>query len=81
MLPQHNPRPPSWYFKMWGMIVLLLLFGPLAFPFLWASKSFTQTYKIILTIVFTILTIWLVFASMDVVRHIVQQFRDVGLIQ
>lgn len=62
------------------MIFLLLLFGPLAFPFLWMSKTFSKGWKIILTVIFTLLTIWATFATVDVVRKMLEQFRSAGLL-
>jgi hypothetical protein len=81
MLPQHNARPPNWYFKFWGMILLLVLFGPLAFPFLWVSKTISKRWKIILTVIFTIATVWITMKSIDVFQKILADFRSVGLIR
>ncbi|GEM_PF-2858486 len=79
MLPQNNPRPPNWFFKFWGMIFLLALFGPLAFPFLWASKTISKRWKIILTVIFTAATVWITMASIDIFNKMLADFRSVGL--
>lgn len=81
MLPQNNARPPNWYFKFWGMIFLLLVFGPFAFPFLWTSKTISRRWKIILTVIFTAATAWLTLASVGIVQKMVADFRSVGLMQ
>ena len=81
MLPQDNPRPPGWFFKFWGMIALLTIFGPLAFPFLWTSKTTSKPWKIMLTVLFTAATIWITIASISIFKKTIEDFRSVGLIR
>ncbi|MBI4431135.1 MAG: hypothetical protein HY587_05440 [Candidatus Omnitrophica bacterium] len=81
MLPQNNLRPPGWYFKFWGMVLLLILFGPLAFPFLWASKTISRRWKLMLTVFFTAATVWVVGASINVYKEVLQDLREAGLMR
>ena len=81
MLPQDNLKPPKWHFKVWGVVVLLVLFGPLAFPFLWKTSTFSRRIKIILTVIFSILTILVTLHAIRVFNTILDQFRQIGLAQ
>ena len=50
---------PRWTESPWVILPLLfLLLGPLAFGMLWRSRRFSRTWKIILTIVVTGITLW-----------------------
>lgn len=80
LLPQNNPKPPKWYFTFWGVVVLLVLFGPFAFPFLWKSNVISTRGKVVLTVIFSILTVWLLVHTFYVTQLMLEQFRKSGLL-
>jgi hypothetical protein len=59
--PTVNAQSESrWWESPWVIVpMLLLVIGPLALPMLWRSRQFSQLWKIILTVLVTILTAWL----------------------
>ncbi len=65
----------AWYYKHWTVISGLILVGPLAFPLLWKSPYFTRGWKIILTIIFSILTVVMIYASMETVKIMFDFFK------
>ena len=79
VLPQDNPRPPSWYFKKWGLVLFLFLFGPLAFPFLCKSPVFSRRTKWILTVIFTVITVWVTLRTYEVIQAVIREYRQLGL--
>jgi len=45
------PAPPKWYYRpVWVLILLFLVLGPLALPYLWRSPSFSRRLKVVLTV-------------------------------
>ena len=51
---------PRWSENPWVILPLLfLLLGPFALPMLWRSRCFPRLWKIILTIVVTVITVWI----------------------
>jgi hypothetical protein len=59
--PANSSRQRSaWWDHPWFVVAMLfLVIGPLALPMLWRSHRFTQGWKIVLTVLVTILTVWL----------------------
>ena len=60
---QRNNQPEKWYLKTIPIIISILLAGPLALPLVWRNNRYSRNTKIIITAVVTILTIWIVIAS------------------
>jgi hypothetical protein len=52
-------RPRWWDSPFVILPMLFLVIGPLALPMLWRSRQFSQLWKIILTVLVTLLTGWL----------------------
>ena len=51
---------PSWWDRPWFILMMLfLVLGPLALPMLWRSRQFSQVWKIVLTVLVSLLTGWL----------------------
>jgi predicted nucleic acid-binding Zn ribbon protein len=46
----------KWYFKTYWLIVAFLCIGPLALPLLWLNPNFSQSKKIIISIIVVIVT-------------------------
>jgi hypothetical protein len=45
------PVPLKWYYRpVWVLILLFLVLGPLALPYLWRSPGFSRRTKVVLTI-------------------------------
>jgi hypothetical protein len=45
------PAPLDWYYRpVWVLILLFLVLGPLALPYLWRSRGFSRRLKIVLTV-------------------------------
>ena len=45
------PAPPKWYYRRVGVLVLLfMVLGPLALPYLWKSPGFSRRLKVVLTV-------------------------------
>ncbi len=69
-----------WYLKWWTVVVLLLTIGPFAFPLLWKSKDFNLFWKIFLTVLFLALTVALSWGTLEIVKTVIKQFKDLGLL-
>ncbi len=72
-----NASTTRWYHRM--PFVLLLLFvvmGPFALPFLWKSPAFSKTAKIILTALIIGLTVWLVMKIFHDTRLLMAEYAD-----
>jgi len=45
------PAPIKWYYRpVWVLVLLFLVLGPLALPFLWRSPRFSRPLKVVLTV-------------------------------
>lgn len=49
----------KWYFKTPTLIITFLCLGPLALPLVWFHPRYSQTKKLIITIVIIVLTYYL----------------------
>ena len=76
-----NREKVQWYLN--PVIVVLLLFfvlGPFALPLLYKSPGFSKTLRIILTLIVTIYTLGLIFASLEIGREVyikMEEYRDI----
>ena len=61
-----------------GIIVMALVLGPLALPFVWLSKAISLSAKLIYTAVLLILGVYLVYALMQAVSLINSSFQTLG---
>jgi len=51
MLSSGPPAPIKWYYRpAWVLILLFVVLGPLALPYLWKSPRFSRHMKIVLTV-------------------------------
>jgi hypothetical protein len=63
-------RKPSWSESPWVILPLLfLILGPLALPLLWRSRRFTTSWKSILTVVVTGITVFVGFELWQTVQQ------------
>ena len=48
---QEPPAPLKWYYRpAWVVVLLFVVLGPLALPYLWRSPCFSHRLKIVLTV-------------------------------
>ncbi|MBR2081666.1 MAG: zinc ribbon domain-containing protein [Elusimicrobiaceae bacterium] len=61
-----------------GIIIMALVLGPLALPFVWISKAISFTAKIIYTIVLCLMGIYIAYALWQAVMLINQSFQAIS---
>jgi hypothetical protein len=62
---------------VWGALLLL---GPFAFPLLWKSPAFNRFWKIALTVVFTALTVYLLWGTGEIIKYVLKEAKQLQLI-
>ncbi|MCX5919406.1 MAG: hypothetical protein NTX30_22370 [Deltaproteobacteria bacterium] len=61
----------KWYLRPISVVLLLFfILGPFGLPLLYKSSKFSKTLKMILTIGVIIYTSYLIFASLEIARHL-----------
>ena len=64
---------PKWYLSPPGVLVLLfVVLGPFALPLLYKSPKFNKVQKIVLTIVVSIYTSYLILKSMEFAAEVIR---------
>lgn len=56
----------KWYFKPIPVVIAILIAGPFALPLVWMSPAFKKWHKAAITIILTLVTIWLVQVSVGI---------------
>ena len=69
-------KKSKWYYGIWFVILMLLLFGPLAFPVLWKSEKFSRDMKWLLTILVILMTVAALWGSVEIVKLVWKQFKE-----
>lgn len=69
-------RTKKWYYSTPGMIVLLLILGPLALPVVWLNPRLKFITKAIVTIVVLIITIICVYWVADIYQQMLDQLDE-----
>ncbi len=67
----------KWYHNFWIVIAMLVTLGPFAFPLLWKSPSFSTHLKWALTILFTALTVLMIWLSIETIKLVLKQFEEI----
>jgi hypothetical protein len=85
VLPRPGPERPKPRHDVaqsrWAVLVLLFAaLGPLAFPVLWRSPRFSRAWKVILTIVVSILTVVVVWLLWYVIHLFVAALKEYRVI-
>ena len=63
----------KWYYQPRTVLVLLFfVLGPFALPLLYESPQFSKFWKVLLTIVVIIFTIYLTWASVEIWRRVLE---------
>ncbi len=74
-------RPPDVAESRFAVLMLLFAaLGPLAFPVLWRSPRFSRKWKVLLTIVVSIITcvvVWLLWYVIDRFLEALREYRSV----
>lgn len=52
----------AWYYRHWGIVVLLLCLGPFALYFVWRSPAISGAAKLVYAVIGVALTLYLVHA-------------------
>ena len=69
----------KWYLRPVAVIlVLFLVLGPFGLPLLYKSPAFTRKWKMILTTLVIIYTVYLVFATLEILRVILTPIVKTG---
>ncbi len=63
------------------LVVAFLGVGPLALPLLWMHPKISMFYKVLWTVVTIALTWWLVVLSIEAYQKLMQQLKELGLLQ
>jgi hypothetical protein len=76
----HKEDPKiKWYLRPISVVLLLFfVLGPFGLPLLYRSPKFSKTLKIVLTVVVTVYTLYLVVASLEIARLV---YRRLGELQ
>ena len=65
------PAPIKWYYRpVWVLVLLFLVLGPLALPYLWRSPSFSRRLKVVLTVLVVAYTAFFIDETIRVVRAV-----------
>jgi len=73
-----EPKKPRdrGYLSVQAVVFGLVLAGPLALPLLWISPKFSLRWKILMTTVTLLLTIWLFKSSIFILQTFLAQMKD-----
>ena len=66
----------KWYFKFWVLVLAVLLVGPLALPLVWMNPGLKKGMKILISLLIIVLTVWMVYASVEIVKTILKEIGD-----
>jgi hypothetical protein len=51
VVSSREASPLEWYYRpVWVLVLLFVVLGPLALPFLWRSPRFSRPLKVVLTL-------------------------------
>jgi len=65
-----------WYYRIWFIVLAILVAGPFAIPLIWKSPSIGNRTKIVIIILVLALTIWLVAVSADLAMKLLKQVQS-----
>ncbi len=63
------------------LVMTFVAVGPLALPLLWMNPKISMFYKVLWTVVTVALTWWLVVLSIEAYQKLMQQLKELGLLQ
>ena len=75
------PAPLKWYYRpLWVLILLFLVLGPLALPYLWRSPSFSRRLKVVLTVLVVAYTGFFIDETIRFVRAVKSEMDALGIV-
>ncbi len=75
------PAPLNWYYRpLWVLILLFLVLGPLALPYLWRSPSFSRRLKVVLTVLVVAYTGLFIDETIRFVRAVKSEMDALGIV-
>ncbi len=70
-----SPFKTTWYQKTSTLIIGFLFVGPFIIPLIWVNPRFSTVKKIVLTIVFVVLTVVLTKLMVDVLGILLKYYQ------
>lgn len=81
MLSETPPARLKWYYRpVWVLVLLFLVLGPLALPYLWRSPSFSRRLKIVLTGLILVYTALFIDETVHIIREVQKELKDLGTV-
>ena len=75
------PSPLTWYYRpVWVLVLLFLVLGPLALPYLWRSPSFSRRLKVVLTVLVVAYTGFFIDETIRFVRAVKSEMDALGIV-
>jgi len=75
------PAPLKWYYRpVWVLVLLFLVLGPLALPYLWRSPSFSRHLKVVLTVLVVAYTGLFIDETIRFVRAVKSEMDALGIV-
>ncbi len=74
-------KKEPWYMSKKVLVMAFLGVGPLALPLLWMNPKISMVQKVIWTVITAALTWWMVVLSIQTYQHLMQQLKELGLLQ
>lgn len=71
----------KWYLKPLVVFILILAAGPFALPLVWMSPSFKRWHKAVITILISLLTIWLIRSATDLYQVLLKELKSLAEIR
>jgi hypothetical protein len=68
-------KATPWFLKPLAITIAILCAGPLALPLVWMSPALKRWHKWLITLIITILTIWLFKASTDLFKILLKEMQ------
>jgi len=66
----------KWYLRPWVVVILLFfVLGPLALPLLYRSPKFTREWKLLLTLLVIISTVYFIFVLIKIQREVYKELQ------
>lgn len=78
MSAELNTNKPKikWYLHPASIVIAIFVTGPIAIPLVWMSPSLNRWHKIAVTIIITLLTIWMIMASITTFKILLKEAKN-----
>jgi len=71
---RESRAPLNWYYRPgWVVVLLFLVLGPLALPFLWKSPRFSRSLKLVFTVLVIVYMALLVDETIRIFRAVTSE--------